>query len=87
MTRSRWRGILAAGLALTALAFLVPWTSYTSFRHFGNRQSSQEVVRPLPFFMECGRKEIAWDLVLLQSVGTLLLAGAAALADSDKIKH
>lgn len=71
-----WRGIVATGLFLMVATFLFPWSTYTKAYYPGPGQQTYQVVRPLAFFLQAGRKVILWDQVMLQS-GVIVFATSA----------
>lgn len=76
--------ILGAGLLLCGLSLLVPWSEYTGYQRHGSIQTSQDVIRPYPFFLDAYAKKISWSRVAIQS-GVILLcsAGLALCAGKD----
>lgn len=76
MKRAQMFGV---GLLLCGLSLIVPWSEYTGFQRHGSIQTSQDVIRPYPFFMDTYAKKISWSRVAIQSGVILLCAGGLAL--------
>ncbi|MCL4217096.1 MAG: hypothetical protein KJ052_08860 [Candidatus Hydrogenedentes bacterium] len=78
--------IFGAGLLLCGLSLLVPWSEYTGFQRHGSIQTSHEVVRPYPFFLDTYDKKISWSRVAIQT-GVILFASAGLALCAGKSKE
>lgn len=71
--------IFGAGLLLCGLSLLVPWSQYMGFQRHGSIQTSQEVIRPYPFFLDTYDKTINWSRVAAQCGAIIFATGGLAL--------
>ena len=84
MNKNRVFTTCAIGFALLTLSFAFPWSTYTSFTHSGNRQTSAKVSRPLFYMLKTGRKEILWGELAIQSCAIASLTAAASFWSSQQ---